>query len=65
MAVTPRLADVRCSRINPGDRLLVQTTHRLDADAERKLRRTIQRWAGCEVSVYVYCVLDMNIKVDR
>ena len=62
--LTPRLADVQCSRLQfkPGDQLLVRTTHRLELDAVRKLRRTVQKWAGCEVRILIYCELDMDIE---
>ena len=64
---TPRLADVQCRRLRlqPGNRLVVRTTHRLEPDAAKKLRRTIQKWAGCEVEVLIYCVLDMDIQVEQ
>ena len=63
----PRLAEVSCSRLkfDPGDRLLVRTTFRLDATQEKNLRAQICKWAGCEVAIYIYCVLDMDIQVER
>ena len=63
----PRIADVNCSRLqfNPGDRVLVRTTHRLEKESIKKLRRSIQKWAGCEVEVLIYCILDMDIKVEK
>jgi hypothetical protein len=47
----PRIAEVQCSRLQfqPGDRVLARTTHRLDPAEQRKLRKSILRWAGCEV----------------
>jgi hypothetical protein len=63
----PRLAEVSCSRLkfDPGDRLLVRTTFRLDATQEKNLRAQICKWAGCEVAIYIYCVLDMDIQVGK
>lgn len=48
--VKPRLADVRCTpvRFGPHDRVLVTTTHVLDSEASRRLRRSVARWAGVE-----------------
>lgn len=65
--IRPRLADVKCQhiRFRPGDRVLVRTTHQLDADEERRLKRSIIKWAGCEVRVYIYCVLDMQIELEQ
>jgi hypothetical protein len=62
-----RLAEVSCSRLkfDPGDRLLVRTTFRLDATQEKNLRAQICKWAGCEVAIYIYCVLDMDIQVGK
>lgn len=64
---TPRLADVQCSRLtfNPGDRVLVRTHQRLDKDARRKLHRTVQRWAGVDVEVLIYCLLDMEVDIEH
>jgi len=63
----PRLAEVSCSRLkfDPGDKLLVRTTFRLDATQEKNLRAQICKWAGCEVAIYIYCVLDMDIQVGK
>ena len=67
MGQQPRLADVRCTRIdpNPGDRILVRSRVRLDQEAKVRLRRTIERWAGVGVEVLVYCPLDMEIDFER
>jgi len=67
MGVVPRLADVNCHRLvfQPGDRLLVETTHRLNHEECNRLRRTIQKWAGCEVEVLIYCIQDMKITTDK
>jgi len=63
----PRIADVNCSRLHfdPGDRVLVRTTHRLEKESERKLRRSIQKWAGCEVEVLIYIKVEKNNAIRR
>lgn len=67
MALRPRIADVHCSplRFQPGDRLLVRTTHHLDEEQKRKLARSIRKWADCEIEIFIYCIQDMEIKVDK
>lgn len=63
----PRIADVQCSRMQfqPGDRIVVRSTSRMDADQQLKLRRSIIKWAGCEVEVLFVCVLDYDIEVEH
>ena len=67
MSGFPRLADVQCKRLRfqPGDRILVKTTHRLTSDEKRKLRKTILRFAGEPVEVLIYSILDMEITIDK
>ncbi len=63
----PRIADVQCSRLvfEPGDRLLVRTTHRLNNEEKRKLRKSILKWAGVEVEVLIICLLDLDIEIQK
>lgn len=63
----PRIADVKCSRLKfeAGDRILVQSRHKLTYDEQKKLRRSIQKWAGCEVEVLIYCPLDYDITIEK
>jgi hypothetical protein len=63
----PKIADVQCSRIQfqPGDRVLVRVYTKLDKDQEKKLKRTIQKWAGCEIEILVYNGLEMDISVEN
>lgn len=63
----PRLADVQCSRIKfePGDRVLVRVYDTLDADQQRRLRRTIQKWAGVEVEVLIVDGRRMEVEVEK
>ena len=67
MPLKPRLADVRCSRIvfQPGDRVLCRVYHNLDQDQKKKLRKTIQKWAGAEVEVLIYNATAMEITVEK
>jgi len=67
MPAIPRLADVQCTRLQfePGDRILVKVNHRLDNNAQRRLRTTIQKWAGVEVEVLIICTLDMDISIEK
>jgi hypothetical protein len=63
----PGIADVQCSRLRfePGDRIIVRSTSRLDSDQQRKLRRSIRKWAGCEVEVLFVCLLDFDVEVQH
>jgi len=63
----PGLVDVRCEKHKflPGDRILVRSFHKLDKDQMKKIKRTITKWAGCEVEVLIYNGLDMEIAVER
>jgi hypothetical protein len=66
MNKTPRLANLECKpfRFLPGDRILVRTNQRLDKDAEKRIRKTIEKWAGVPVEVLIYCILDMEIQIE-
>lgn len=63
----PRLADVRCTRIKfePGDRVLVKVYAKLDPDDERRIRRAVQRWAGCEVEVLIVNGLTTDVEIIK
>jgi hypothetical protein len=67
MAITPRIADVRCTRLvfQPGDRILVRSMHRLEPDQKKKLRRSIEKWAGCAVEVLIVCLQDFDIEIEK
>ncbi len=67
MSIRPRLANIQCTRLKfePGDRIIVKSPHRLDPDQVKKLKRSIQKWAGVEVEVLVYCTLDLDITIDK
>ncbi len=61
-----RLADIQLSKIplKPGDKLIVRTRTRLEPDVQRRIRRTIQKWAGEGVDVLIYCKLDMEVEIE-
>lgn len=67
MSERPRLADVHCTplRFQPGDRILVKVYHRLDPEQVKKLKHTVEKWAGVPVEILVYCGLDMEITVEK
>lgn len=67
MPVKPRLADVHCSRLKfePGDRVLVRSRHMLDKEQIKKIKRTVQRWAGCEVEVLVVCLPAFDVEIEK
>lgn len=63
----PKIADVQCSRLTfqPGDRIIVRVQVRLDADQKKKLRKSIRKFAGCEVEVLIINVMDMEIEIQK
>jgi len=62
----PGIAEVKCSRVRfePGDRVLVHHFGELDRDQERRLRRSIRRWAGVEVVVLIVDSSRMEVRVE-
>ena len=67
MPLKPRLADVSCSRVvfQPGDRLWIKTTHRLNREEKRKLSKAVEKFAGVPVEVFIFCTLDLEITVEK
>jgi hypothetical protein len=65
--VTPRLADVQCTRMQfrPGDRLLVRSRRPLDKEGFKKLHRMVQRWAGDHVEVLVIDLTKVEIELEQ
>jgi len=59
----PRIAEIKCQRIQfqSGDRILVKTYHNLTIEQQRKLRKSISKWAGCEVEIFFVNVLQMDL----
>jgi len=63
----PRLAEVRCSKIDfqPGDRILVQVYHRLDRDKHRRLEKMIREWAGEDVKILIVDRTQWELHIER
>ena len=63
----PKIAEIDCRRIKftPGDRILVRCWRRLTDDEIKRLRRTLNKWAGVEVEVLFYDGTEMEINVDQ
>ena len=67
MNIRPRLADVQCSRLKfePGDRVRVRVYRRLDRAERRKLRRTVEKWAGVDIEVLIVDGTQMEVTVEK
>lgn len=65
--VHPRIANIQCSklRFEPGDCLLVRSFHRLDKHDKEKLRKSIQKWTGEGVRIFIICTLDLDISIEK
>ncbi len=63
----PGIADVQCRRLQfqPGDRVIVEVFCKLDKDQRKKLRRSVQKWAGCEVEILIYDATKFRITVEN
>jgi len=63
----PQIADVQCSRLvfQPGDRIIVRMRVNIDREQYRKLRKSVQKFAGCEVEVLIINELEMEIEVNK
>jgi len=61
-----RLADVQCSRFEfrPGDKVVVRVFHPLAQEQVKKLKKTVEKWAGDQVEVLVINALEMAIHVE-
>jgi hypothetical protein len=51
--------------MEPGDRVIVKSFHRLDPEQQKKIRQSIQRWAGVEVEVLIYSTQDMELTIEK
>jgi len=63
----PKIADVQCSRYvpQPGDRILVRVFRKLSRDEGKKIRRSIEKWAGKDVEVLIYDATKLEVSVDK
>jgi len=62
-----RIADVQCSRLKfePGDRLLVRVYTKLDVEQKKRLKKSIQKWAGTDVEILIFDAFTMEIEVEK
>ena len=62
----PKLADVQCTRLKfqPGDRVIVRVFRQISLEQEKRLKRTVEKWAGDVVEVLVINGLEMSIDVE-
>lgn len=67
MTARPRIADVQCSRLKfePGDRILVKSRHKLDPYQQKQIKKSIQKWAGTDIEVLIYCEMDLSIEIAK
>jgi len=63
----PKIAEVSCSplRFQHGDRILVKVYRRLELSQRKKLRKSIEKWAGDCVEVLIYDATEMEITVEQ
>lgn len=63
----PGIANINCQRLifEPGDRIIVRHQGQLDVDQQRKLTKSIQQWAGCEVRVLIIDTTRMDIEIEK
>lgn len=62
-----KLAEVQCTplRFEPGDRILVKVKQPLSRDQVINLRKSIEKWAGPDVEVYIVDVSLMELEIVR
>jgi len=67
MTVRPRLAEVQCSRLQfeAGDRIIVRSFHPLSSERRKKLRKTVERWAGVDVEVLIVDTSQFDVEVEK
>ena len=63
----PHVADVQCSRLTfqPGDRVIVRVRTKLDQHQQKRLRKSVQKFAGCEVEVLIVNELEMDFEIQK
>lgn len=63
----PQLADIHCSKISfePGDRVKVDVYRQLTDSEKKKLRRIIEKWAGCELRILIVDRTCMEVNIER
>lgn len=65
--VRPKIADVQCTRLKfePGDRILVRTYVQLSREQIKKLRRSIEKWAGVAVEVLIINATEIDLEIIK
>ena len=63
----PKLAEMHCSRIafSSGDRILVKVFRDLSKDDIRRIRKSIEKWAGDGIPVFIMDARTMELSVDK
>ncbi len=62
----PRIADVQCRRLvfSPGDKVIVRIYQKMDKQTARKLKKSVEKWAG-DVEVLVVDCTVFDVEVDK
>lgn len=63
----PKLADISCTRyqFTPGDCILVRIYRKIDKDEDRRIRKAIEKWAGCELRILIIDALEMDLTIEQ
>ena len=63
----PGIADVQCRRMTfqPADRIIVRVRDKLDSYQKKRLRKSVRKFAGCEVEVLIINELEMDFEVQK
>lgn len=66
MNAVPKIANVQLTRLKfePGDRVLVRVHQKLDKQQKRKLKRSVQKWAG-DVEVLIVDMRLFDVEIDN
>jgi hypothetical protein len=61
----PKIANIELTRLrfSPGDRVLVRVYAKLDKQQKRKLRQSVQKWAG-DVEVLIVDMRIFDVEID-
>ena len=63
----PGLAEVQCCRLKfePGDRVIVRVFEKISDDQRKKLRRTVEKWAGVDIEVLIVDNTRMDVTIEK
>ena len=64
---SPKLVSIDCSRyaFQPGDKILIRAFGALDPTQKTQIRKTVEKWAGCELDILIIDTTQMEIEVSR